>query len=36
LLKSVELLERVSVVDKLDIPLEESNGEGKTVEGVRK
>jgi len=36
LLKSVELLERVSVVDKLDIPLEESNGEGKTVEGVMK
>lgn len=34
LLKSVELLERVSVVDKLDIPLEESNGEGKTVEEV--
>jgi len=27
LLKSVELLERVSVVDKLDIPLKESNGE---------
>ena len=27
LLKSVELLEKVSVVDKLNIPLEESNGE---------
>ena len=34
LLKSVELLERVSVVDKLDIPLkEESNGQ-KTVKEV--
>ena len=34
LLKSVELLERVSVVDKLDIPFkEESNGQ-KTVEEV--
>jgi len=33
LLKSVELLERVSVVDKMDIPLEKSNGNG-TVEKV--
>ena len=33
LLKSVELLERVSVVDKMNIPLEKSNGNG-TVEKV--